>query len=587
MSMSSEDAQNGPGLRLPVDLRPRGAARWLPFLSWARGYSRAALRRDLYAGILVALVSIPGALGYAQLAGLGPEAGLYATALSGIVFALFSSSRELAVGPTGIVSVMVAVGIGAPAVGAERAAVLAGTLGVMVGVLLLLGAVLRLGSVTQFISRPVALGYSLGVVVTIIVAEVGPVLGVELARRRFLPAMTELLGSLGELELLPALFGLGTLGLYVLLRRILPSTAPLGTLAGATAVVFFFRLHGAGVRVVGEISADKLKLTWPTLAWADLQMLAPAAVTIAVFVFLDSTTVARSLAARAGEQLRPNQELLALGAMNAASGLGGGFPVGGNTGDTELSESLRARTPFAGLVVVALAIAVLLIGPSLPNLPYAALSVVAVGGVVAAFPWSLVPRILLGSRAEFALMALAVVGVLLIGPIRGLLFAAFASMLHLLWMASHPRTAQLGVLPSRPDDFVDLARTPGARPVPSVLVFRVDGALIFSDVETVSNELLALVADRSQPTRVVVLDLTPVNILDLSAWLGLQKLEVALARQQIRFVAANARASLASSLSRFARLGGALGPDFGQGDVRTAIARAEALGPPPTPQDQA
>ncbi len=581
--MSIEDGQNGPGPRIPVELRPRGAARWLPFLSWARSYSRAALRRDLYAGSLVALVSIPSALGYAQLAGVGPAAGLYAIALSGIVFTVFSSSRQLAVGPTGIVSVMVAVGIGAPAVGEERAAVLAGTLGLMVGALLVIGAALRVGFVTQFISRPVALGYALGTVITILAAELGSVLGVELARRRFLPAMTELFASLGRVELIPALFGLGMLGLFALFRKVHASIAPLATLVAATASVFLFRLQEVGVRVVGEIPAARLKLTWPTLAWSDLQMLAPTAVAIAVYVLFDSTTVARSLAARAGDDLRPDQELLALGAMNAASGLGGGFPVGGNTGDSGLSESLRARTPFAGLVVVVLAIAVLLIGPTLPRLPWAALSVIAIGGVLAAFPWSLLPRIFLGSRAEFVLMGVAVVGVLLIGPIRGLVIAAFASMLHLIWVASHPRTAQLGVLPSRPDVFVDLARSPGARPIPFVLVYRVEVSLFFSNIERVSNEILALVADRSQPTRVVVLDLTPVNLVDLTAYLGLEKLEADLARQKIRFVAANARASLASSFVQLARVGGALGPDFGQGDVRSAIARAEALGPPTTP----
>jgi sulfate permease, SulP family len=560
-----------PGLRVPMQQRPRGLRGVFPFLDWARSYSRHMLRQDVWAGLLSAFVIIPSAFGYAHLAGLAPDSGLYALIWSGLVFTLLTTSREAAVGPTARVSMLVAAALTSALAGAApaRAQAWAQVLSLMVGAMLLVAAALRLGALTRFFSRPVLIGYGLGSAVVILSSEFSKVLGLEAHGLNMPRLLADGWAQRAELQAVPVIFGLGCLATLLVLKRLVPAFAFVLLLVGATVLIALTGLDARGVRVVGELPAAA-GVPQLILSPGELRALLPGALALFTVVFLSSTSTERSLAHAHGHQIRTNHELVALGAMNVASGLGGGFVVSTNSSDSRLLEASRAQTPVAGLAVIALSAATLAIGPTLRNLPEAALAAVVIVSIAEGVDWRAPARVWRFNRQEFIHSVAAFVGVLTVGLIPGLLMAAILSVLVLLRGASRPHTAQLGVDPQDRNHFIDLATHPNGRAVAGVLIYRLDSMLFFANEDFVVNEVLALTGDVSRPTQAVILDLSAVNGIDLSGYEGLERLKKDLAVRGIQLWGANAKGPLRRVFEQQGPQGG-LPPAFGRGDLLSVV----------------
>ncbi|MFP2912333.1 SulP family inorganic anion transporter, partial [Pyxidicoccus sp. 3LFB2] len=413
------------------------------------------LARDALAGVLATGVLIPSALAYALLAGLPPEAGLAALVLPPLVYGLLASSRYISVSPTGQVSALVAIGVGGLAAGDPvRYAALAATLALMVGGLLVAAGLLRLGFLTDFISRPVLIGYGLGAALTVITSQLPALLGLKVDGIRFSQVFPRLLGALDGLRPLPALFGLGCLAVYFIARRWVRVLPPaLVTLGVAAVVVAGFHLDERGLAVVGALPRGRLTLGLPAISLADARALLPVALVIFLLVFLDSNSLGRGLATKHDAPLNVNRELHALGAMNVAAGLVAAFPVSANSSSSRIYEVLGARTFVARLVTTAIAAGALFLAPSFPNLSRAALAVVVIGTVVEAVDWRASRGVWHFSHQEAFLGGVAFMGVLTLGLVLGMLLAAIASILLLIYRAAHPNIVQLGEAPDHPEGF--------------------------------------------------------------------------------------------------------------------------------------
>lgn len=515
------------------------------------GHSEGGLGRDVLAGVGAASVIIPGALGYALLAGLPPQAGLGAVVLPTLVYLLLGSKR-IFMGPTANVSALVGAGLGGLAAGdASRQLALAATLGLLVGAMLLAAGLLRLGHLTDFISRPVLIGYGLGSVLTVITSQLGPLLGVKLQGVQFVSLVVQLASRLEALRPLPVLFGLGCAACYFLVWRLAPRFSPAAvTLVVATGLVALTDLGERDLAVVGQIPHGTLALSLPTFTLVDARALFPSAFVIFLLVFLDSNRVARSMSQKYGEPLRPNQELCAQGVVNAVAGVSGGFPVSASSSYSRVYESFRGPTRRARLVTALLSAGVLLLAPTFPNLSRAALAAIVMGASVEGVDWSAPAKVWRFSRWEFGFLGVAAVGVLGLGLIPGMLLAVGLSVLALLHAAARPHTARLGVDPRDPELFADLERNPDHVPIPGVLLLRVDAALFFPNASHVMQQVRELVAAEASPLRAVVLDLRAVSLLDFTACEQLERLRQDLARDGIRLAVAEPNARVRSALAR-------------------------------------
>lgn len=534
------------------------------------------LARDALAGVVAAGVLAPSALGHALIAGVPPEAGLTALVLPTIVYALLSSSRYISIGPRAQVSVIVAAGIGGLAAGdPTRQAMLAATLALLVGAILLMGAILRLGFLAEFISRPVFIGYGLGTALTVLASQLGPLLGLKVQGIRFSSLVPQLLARVDDLRIVPALFGLGCIALYLLIKRWVPLVpAPIVTLAAGSLAVAWLHLMERGIAVVGRLPHGRLALTRPSLRLEDLPALLPSALVISLLIFISSNSLGRSLSRKHGEPLQPNKELLALGFANVAAALVSAFPVSTNNSSTRLYEALRCRTDLARVVTAGVAAALLLIAPSFPNMSRAALAAVVMGAVLEGIEWRNPLVVWRFSRRETFFCWVALGGVLLLGLVPGMLLAVVLTLLSLLYSSARPHTAELGAAPDDPEHFADLRTNPGYRRVPGVLVFRVDSAMFFANASHVLDELRERTSDPDRLLQRVVLDLRSVNFMDFTACEALDQLRKDLARRGIRLAVANPNAAVRAALARYGLARVLEGADQSAG-IRQVLQRLE------------
>ena len=495
-----------------------------------------ALRADLVAGIALAAFAIPGSMAYATLAGLPPQAGLYAYLLAGPLFALFTSSRHVAVGPTSSISMMVAAAL-APLAGDDpvRYGQLAAATALMVAAISLVAWVLRLNQLVNFISEPILIGFKAGVALVIASKQLPKLLGIEAHGSGFFSNMAALVGHLGEAHLLTAVLGLGALALILGLERWLPTGAiVLGVVAASIAASAWFGLSALGVKVAHEVPAG---LPWPVLprfSAHDADELLALAFACFVMGFVETTAVARTFAMKHRYPVAARREMLALAAANAGTGLFRSYPVSGGMSQSAVNEQGGARSARS-LVFAASAIAAVLLfltGPFryLPEATLAALVLAAVSGLVERKPFLHLRQV---SPIEFRAAFIALVGVLLLGILRGVMLAVVATLLMVITRVSKPAASVRGRRPGT-DEFVDLERHPDARGVPGVLVYRVDQPLIYFNVDHVRDDVVERVRAALPRPGLVVLELSLSPRLDLAAVNMLGELEEQLRLQGVQ-----------------------------------------------------
>ena len=526
------------------------------------GYQRAWLRWDLLAGLTTAAVVVPQAVAYASLAGLPVEVGLYVATVPMVAYALVGTSRPLSVSSTSTISILTAgalVEVGA-AGDPGRAAGTAALLALLVGGILTAAGLLRLGFLADFISSPVLAGFKTGMGLVIAASQLGKVLGVSVEGDNFFADVWSALRQLGDANPATVALALGALAVLLALHRWAPRVpGPLIVVALGIALVGLADLEARGVALVGPVGGGLPKLEVPGLA--DAGALLPAAAGIALMSFIESISAARAFAAKTDPPIDADRELLALGAANVGAGLFQAYPAGGGTSQTAVNDGAGARTQLAGVVTAGVAVLVLtVLAPLLADLAEAILGAVVLVAAIGLVSLAPLVRIRTVRQRDFRLGLVALLGVLTLGVLRGVLVAVLISLLVLLHELDHPRTGA------------------GER-ARGLLAVRPEGRLFFANARRVCDRIAAIAADRQPPPRVVLLDLSAVNDLEITALERLSDLAEDLhGRGMTLWVAAPGQGPL-EMLSRAAKLLGrtALDADTGRLGVRVFLTLDDAV----------
>jgi sulfate permease, SulP family len=516
--------------------RRLSARRVFPVFEWLPGYGRRTFAADLGAGLTVGAVLIPQGMAYALVAGLPPVVGLYASVFPIIVYTVFGRSRQLALGPVAIVSLLTASGLESLARGDTDLYIsLAATLALMVGILMVAMGAARLGFVAQFLSQPVLSGFTSAAAIIIAGTQLRNILGVDLVRSEYtFDILVDVGRRLDEVHLLTLALGTGAFALLMLLRRWRPAIPwALLVVIGATAAVSLFGLEDRGVQVVGEVPKNLPSPQLPSLSGDRVESLFTLSLAITLVAMVESLAMAQYFAARRRYRIRPGQEFVALGAANITAGLFQGYPVAGSFSRTAVNAASGALTPVSGLITAAvIGLTLMVAAPVFRPLPKAALAAVVFMAATSLFDVAEARRLWRVKRSDSYLLLLAFSATLVLGIERGIAVAVVASLVVILQKTSRPHIAVLGRLPGT-QVFRNVERSPAAVTTPGILVVRVDAPLYFANAEYLKEKLERVAADREEDLQVLVFDMSSVNDLDSSADRALHELADDFAAQGI------------------------------------------------------
>ena len=522
--------------------------RWIifvmPVFEWLPRYQKPWLWQDLTAGITLAAYAVPVAMAYATLAGLTPQSGLYCYIFSGIAYALFASSRHLAIGPTAAISVMIASVVGGMAAGnpSNYASIAAMTAG-MVSLLCFLAWIMRLGSFVNFISESILLGFKAGAALSIASIQLPKLLGVAGGGDNFFERLFVILQQLGSVNGTVIALGFGSLMLLLAGDRILPGR-PVALLVVilSTAVVSVFGLTEQGVRVVGVIPAGLPHFEVPSFHFDQIEGLLELAFACFLLSYVESIAAARAFALKHHYPVNPRQEFISLGAANLVAALGHGYPVAGGLSQSAVNEKAGARTPlslvFASCTLILVLFFLTGMLRNLPDAVLAAIVMVAVAGFVKITDFKRLRQI---SRLEFNVAMVAFVGVLLLGILKGVTVSAIASILFLLRLMARPHVSVLGRIKGS-TRFSDSIRHPSNERFPGLFLFRVEAPLLYFNVNAVSSSVLEALHRETTPVRLAVCDLSTSPYIDAAGAKMLEQLVEELGREGIQLKVAEAHA---------------------------------------------
>lgn len=523
------------------------ASRWrrwlpgLPVLAWARHYDRDTFIGDGVAALIVTIMLIPQSLAYALLAGLPPEVGLYASVAPLLLYAVFGSSRVLAVGPVAVVSLMTAAAVGEHAApGTAMYWPVAITLAFLSGTMLLAMGLLRLGFIANFLSHPVISGFISASGLLIAASQLKTLMGVNAEGHHFVGLIVALAGQAPHTHLLTLAVGvLATAFLFWVRQGLKPlliswgmaarpadiatKAGPVAAVAVTTLLAWWLDWHEQGVKIVGTIPQGLPPLTWPRVDLALWRELAMPALLISVVGFVESVSVGQTLAAKRRQRIEPDQELVALGVGNMGAAFTGGFPVTGGFARSVVNFDAGAQTPAAGVfTAVGILLATLLLTPALHYLPQATLAATIIVAVLSLVDFSILKRTWVYSKPDFMAVASTLLATLAVGVETGLLVGVGVSLALYLWRTSRPHIATVGWVPGT-EHFRNVLRHQ-VIVSPELLSLRVDESLYFANARSLEDRVNDAVA--TQPKlRHVVLQCSAVNDIDASALESLETIE--------------------------------------------------------------
>ncbi|GHA18609.1 sodium-independent anion transporter [Devosia pacifica] len=506
--------------------------RYIPILRWGRHYSTETFGRDLMAAVIVTIMLIPQSLAYALLAGLPPEIGLYASILPLVGYAIFGSSTSLAVGPVAVVSLMTASALGRLSLEGADYVSAAIMLALLSGGILLLMGLFRLGFIANFLSHPVIAGFITASGLIIATSQLGGLLGIRSEGHALPELVLSLAANIASINpytlavgaaSLAALIWIRTslkgqlsrLGLRSGLANLIVRAGPVLVVLGSIAASAAFDLSSRGVAVVGDVPQGLPLLAVPGIDLGLMANLLVPAFIISIVGFVESISVAQTLAARKRERIDPDQELLGLGAANIAAAIGSGYPVTGGFARSVVNHDAGAATPAAGaFTAIGIALATLLLTPFLALLPKATLAATIVVAVLALVDLSILGKTWRYSRADFIAVALTLVGTLLVGVEIGISLGVAASILIFLYRTSKPHMAIVGRV-SGTEHFRNIKRHT-VETTPGIVSLRVDESLYFANARFLEDAIYEIVAQQPE-LRHVVLMCPAVNAIDMSA----------------------------------------------------------------------
>lgn len=516
-------------------------ATYAPILDWARRYRRADLVGDLMAGVIVAIMLVPQGMAYALLAGLPPQVGLYASIVPLLLYGIFGTSRTLAVGPVAIASIMVATGI-APLAEAGTAVYLqlALTLALMIGVIQTTMGLLRIGFLVNFLSHPVLVGFTSAAAIIIGFSQVKHILGISVPRGELFAMVQHTAAGLGDTNPVTLALGLGGIALLFYFKKGLADhlrrlgvaegwvvagtkSAPLVLVLLTTLAVWGLGLHQtAGVGIVGEVPAGLPPLTLPTIDLGVWQSLLPTALAISFVGYMESISVAKSLASKRRQKVGANQELIGLGLANLGAAFTGGYPVTGGFSRSVVNFAAGANTGLASIITaVLIAFTVIFLTPLFYFLPNAALGAIIIVAVTGLIDIKTIKHIWCYNKADAASLVVTFVAVLVLGIELGILVGVAVAMALFIWRTSRPHVAVVGRLGDS-EIYRNVRRHP-VQTFANVIAMRPDESLYFANTKFLEDTALRLIADRPEVDHLVLIG-TAVNFIDASALETLESL---------------------------------------------------------------
>jgi len=538
----TQEVQPVSGLAAQADVRGWRAV--FPAAQWLASYQPKWLANDAIAGVTLAAYGIPVSLAYASLAGLPAQYGIYCYLVGGLFYALFGSSRQLAVGPTSAISMLVGVTVAGMAQGdPARFASIAALTALVIAAMCVVAWLLRLSSLVNFISETILLGFKAGAALTIGLSQLPKLFGVKGGGEGFFERLVILGGQIPESNLAVLTFGLVALALLLMAEKFLPGKpAALFVVVASIVVLSVTSLGDLGFKVVGALPQGLPDFKLPGLRVRDVDGVVPLAFACLLLAYVESVSAARTLAEAHKYEIDPRQEFLGLGAANLGAALFQAYPVAGGLSQSSVNDKAGAKTPLA-LVFASITIGVCLLFltgmlKNLPNVVLAAIVLVAVKGLVNIGEMKRVWRV---SRYEFLISMIAFAAVLLLGILNGVIVAVLASLLLLIRRVAHPHVAMLGRIPGT-RKFSDIERNPDNTPVAGVLVFRVDASILYFNVEHIREAVWQMLRAAPGALKLVVCDLSTSPLVDLAGAKMLAKLheELADAGIRMRLVAAHA-----------------------------------------------
>ncbi|MDO9317052.1 MAG: sulfate permease [Gammaproteobacteria bacterium] len=514
---------------------------WLPILDWGRRYNRDTFVSDGVAALIVTIMLIPQSLAYALLAGLPPEVGLYASVAPLLLYAVFGTSRVLAVGPVAVVSLMTAAAIGEHAiVGTPEYWAIAITLAFLSGAMLTLMGVLRLGFLANFLSHPVISGFISASGLLIAASQVKTLMGVTAEGENFFALVHSLVLHATNTHMLTLTMGILTtaflfwarkglkplllgLGLKARLADVLTKTGPVLAIAVTTLLTWGLDWQGQGVKIVGTVPQGLPPLTMPVWDMALWKELAIPALLISIVGFVESVSVGQTLAAKRRQRIEPDQELVALGAGNLSAAFTGGFPVTGGFARSVVNFDAGAQTPAAGVfTALGITLASLFLTPALYFLPQATLAATIIVAVLSLVDFGILKRTWAYSKADFVAVLATLGGTLGLGVEAGLVIGVSVSLALFLLRSSRPHIAEVGLVPGT-ESFRNVLRH-AVKVSPALISLRVDESLYFANSRTLEDRINSAVATNPQ-LKHVVLQCSGINSIDASALESLETIE--------------------------------------------------------------
>jgi high affinity sulfate transporter 1 len=546
--------------------------RWLPGIEVARRYERSWLRHDLTAGVVLTALLIPAGIGYAQAAGLPPESGLYATVIPLLVYAVVGPSRLLILGPDSALAPIIAAAVLPLAAGdSGRAIALAGLLALLMGAILALGGVLRIGQITDLLSKPIRIGYLNGIAVVVIAGQLPRLFGFSVGSISPIDSLRGLIEGVaaGATNGTALAVGLGSLVLILATRAV--GTRVPGIVAAVVASVVLTALFGwqDDLPVVGAIPEGFPEVGLSGITWRDVVSLTAPAFGIALIAFADTGVLSRTFAARQGRSVDGSQEMVAIGAANIATGVLGGFPVSASASRTPVAESAGARTQLAGVVGAMLVVVFVMVAPGLTEyLPTSALAAVVIVSAASLVDMKSFSWLLRTDVIEAALSVSAFVGVTLVGVLPGIAIAIGLSFVAFVNQAWRPYRAELGLIPGV-RGYHDMGRHPEAKHVPGVVIVRFDAPLFFAN-GGIFDDFVRSVVEAADDVHTVILAAEPITNIDSTAIDELVELDDFLRSREITFLIAEMKGPVKDLLQRYS-LGDRFGPERFMPTVGAAV----------------
>lgn len=543
------------GSAVPETAASRRFMRWLPGFEILRRYQPAWLKDDVVAGVVLATMLVPVGIAYAEASGVPGIYGLYATIIPLIAYAIFGPSRILVLGPDSSLAAII-LGTVLPLSGGDpaRAVALAGAMALVSGLICIIAGIAKLGFITELLSKPIRYGYMNGIALTVLISQIPKLLGFKIESQGPLHDVWAIGQGIvgGKINWVALAIGGCALAAILLLKRNKRIPGILIAVVVATIIAGVFNLAGtAELSVLGPLPQGLPTFDIPWITASDLVPVLIGGFAVAMVSFADTSVLSRSYAARLGQRVDPNQEVVGLGAANLAAGFFQGFPISSSSSRTPVAEAAGSKTQLTGVVGAVIVALLLLFAPTLlQHLPNTALAAVVIASAIGLFEIADLKRIFRIQRWEFWLSIVCFIGVAVFGAIPGILIAIVIAVIEFLWDGWRPHSAVLG----RADGvkgYHDITRYPQARRIPGLVLFRWDAPLFFANAELFKDRVLEAGANSPTPVNWVVVAAEPVTSVDVTASDTLGELIEALKAQGIAFRFAELKDPVKDKLKRF------------------------------------